>query len=169
VPIPTGQRRPETVHFPEVVQPPRAARDLPQELLDLERLMDRWIRVGPLSFGLDGILGLIPGFGDIATGLISAYIVAHAARNGVPQAALARMMTNVAIDSLLGMIPFAGDLFDFVWKANTKNIAIYREAMAGPRSTTKDWAYVGAFVFGVLLLLAIPVTLGILLLLRLLR
>lgn len=131
--------------------------------------MDRWIQVGPFSFGLDGVLGLVPGVGDLASGLISAYIVAHAARNGVPQAALARMMTNVAIDSLIGMIPFAGDLFDFLFKANSKNLAIYREAMAGSRNTAKDWGFVASVVTGVLLLLAIPVTLGIYLLLQLLR
>jgi hypothetical protein len=141
------------------------------ETLDqLERIMDRWITVGPLSFGLDGILGLIPGFGDLLGGVISAYIVARAARDGVHKAALARMMTNIAIDSLLGAVPFAGDLFDFLFKANTKNMQIYREAMAGGRrSAGKDWAYVALFVFVVFLILAVPVALGIMLFTRLWR
>ncbi|MBL8215321.1 MAG: DUF4112 domain-containing protein [Bryobacterales bacterium] len=161
--------RSERIHQPEVISPGRSSARIPDNILDLERLMDRWIQVGPFSFGLDGILGLVPGLGDLASGLISAYIIAHAARNGVPQAALARMMTNVAIDSILGMVPFIGDLFDFLFKANTKNLAIYREALAGNRSPAKDWGFVAVVLTGVLLLLAIPVSLGIYLLLQLLR
>lgn len=168
--MPIDQRpESETIRQPEILHPRHPSRDIPDSILDLERMMDRWIRVGPVSFGLDGILGLVPGFGDLASGLISAYIIAHAARNGVPQAALARMMTNVAIDSLVGMVPFLGDLFDFVWKANTKNLAIYRAAMSGQRSNAKDWGFVAVIIIGVLLLIAIPVTLGILLLLQLVR
>src|SRR5678816_2551779 len=60
----------------------------------LEWLMDRAIPVGRWSFGLDGILGLIPGLGDVVSGIVSSYIIARAARAGVPRAALARMMTN---------------------------------------------------------------------------
>lgn len=130
--------------------------------------MDRWIKVGPVSFGLDGVLGLIPGFGDLASGLISAYIIARASRDGVPRPALARMMTNVAIDTILGSIPFAGDLFDFMFKANTKNLQIYREALAGPQDARRDWTYVAVFLVGVLMLIAIPVTLAVLLLIRVL-
>jgi hypothetical protein len=147
----------------------RSTRQVPDSIIDLERLTDRWIQVGPLSFGLDGVLGLIPGFGDLASGLISAYIIARASRDGVPRAALARMMSNVAIDTMIGMIPFAGDLFDFLFKANTKNLQIYREALAGPRDARRDWTYVAVFLICVLAVVAIPVVLGVMLLMRVLH
>lgn len=129
--------------------------------------MDRWIQIGPFSIGLDGLLGLFPGLGDVSGGLISAYIIGKAARDGVPRAALARMITNVAIDTLVGAVPLVGDLFDFVFKANTKNVQIYREALAGPRNTGRDWGYVSLFVGAVLLIVAVPVTLAVLVLMRL--
>ena len=156
-------RTPTVIDMRRVPSP----RDVPESITQLEQVMDRWVKVGPFSFGLDGVLGLIPGFGDLASGLISAYIIAVASRDGVPRPALARMMANVGIDAILGSIPFAGDLFDFMFKANTKNLRIYREAMAGPRDARRDWMFVALFVIGVLALIAIPVTLAVLLLIRL--
>jgi hypothetical protein len=153
---------------PTIIEMRRVSpRDVPQSIEHLERVMDRWVKVGPFSFGLDGVLGLIPGIGDLASGLISAYIIAIASRDGVPRPALARMMANAGIDAILGSIPFAGDLFDFMFKANTKNLRIYREALAGPRDARRDWGFVALFVIGVLALIAIPVTLAVLLLIRL--
>ena len=75
-------------------------------------------------FGLDGILGLIPGFGDAATGAVSLYLAAEAWRLGMPLNAILRMGMNVGIDTLLGAIPLVGDLFDFAWKANQKNVRL---------------------------------------------
>lgn len=135
----------------------------------LEWLMERAIPVGRWSFGLDGILGLVPGLGDVASGLIATFIVARAARDGIPRAALARMMTNVAIDTLIGSVPIVGDLFDFMYKSNTKNLRIYQESLNGRRETAKDWTTVALFVLGMLTLLAIPVAIAILLLMRILR
>ena len=135
----------------------------------LEWLTERAIPLGRWSFGLDGILGLIPGLGDVVSGLLATYIVARAASDGVPRAALARMMTNVAIDTLLGSIPILGDLFDFMYKANTKNLRIYEESLNGRRATAKDWATVALFIAGMLVLLAIPVAIAIVLLMRVLR
>ena len=79
------------------------------------------------------------------------------------------MMTNVAIDTLVGSIPFVGDLFDFMYKANTKNLRIYEESLNGRRTAVKDWGTVALFVVGMLALLAIPVAITILLLMRVLR
>ncbi len=135
----------------------------------LEWLMERAIPVGRWSFGLDGILGLVPGIGDVVAGMIAMFIVARAARDGIPRAALARMMTNVAIDTLVGSVPIVGDLFDFMFKSNTKNLRIYEESLNGRRETAKDWATVILFVVGMLVLLAIPVAIAILLLMRVLR
>ena len=75
-------------------------------------------------FGLDGILGLIPGVGDAATGAVSLYLAAEAWRLGMPLSAILRMGVNVGIDTVLGAIPVVGDLFDFAWKANQKNVRL---------------------------------------------
>jgi hypothetical protein len=69
----------------------------------------------------------------------------------------------------VGSIPIAGDLFDFLYKANTKNLRIYRESLEGRSEPARDWGFVVVFAAGVLLLLAIPVTLAVLLILRLLQ
>jgi hypothetical protein len=135
----------------------------------LEWLMERAIPVGRWSFGLDGILGIIPGVGDVLAGIIASYIIARAARAGVPRAALARMMTNVAIDTLLGSVPIVGDVFDFLYKSNTKNLRIYQESLQGRSEPAKDWATVVLFIVAMLTLLAIPVAIALLLLTRVLR
>ena len=75
-------------------------------------------------FGLDGILGLIPGIGDAATGAVSLYLAAEAWRLGMPIPRILRMGVNVGIDTALGAIPLVGDLFDFAWKANQKNVRL---------------------------------------------
>lgn len=81
-----------------------------------------------LRFGLDAILGAaVPGLGDVATGGLGTYLFFVALRRGVPLAIIARMALNVVIDTLVGSVPVLGDLFDFAWKANAKNIALIRE------------------------------------------
>jgi hypothetical protein len=147
---------------------PRAGAPIDPIAEYLEYLTERSIRLGPWTIGLDGILGLIPGLGDILSGLLASYIVARAAQAGVPRAALARMMANVAMDTLLGAIPIVGDLFDFMYKANTKNLRIYRESLEGRSEPVRDWGAVVLFVGGSLLLLAIPIVLAWLLISRLL-
>jgi hypothetical protein len=149
-------------------QVPRAGAPLDPVAEYLEFLTERSIRIGPWSIGLDGILGLIPGLGDVLSGLLASYIVARAAQAGVPRAALARMMANVAMDTLLGAVPIVGDVFDFLYKANTKNLRIYREALEGRREPVRDWGAVILFVGGSLLLLAIPIVLAWMLFARLL-
>jgi hypothetical protein len=120
-------------------------------------LMDRSVRIGPWSVGLDGFLGLIPGVGDITGGAVSAFIIARAMQVGVPRGAIVRMVINVAIDSLLGAIPLVGDIFDFAFKANVKNVEIYRQALRGHRDPVRDWS----FIIVVFLILAAVVALPI--------
>src|SRR5262245_39074926 len=88
-------------------------------------LMDNSVRLGPWGVGLDGLLGLIPGIGDMAGTAISALIVARAMRSGIPKSAILRMVINVGLDALVGLVPFLGDIFDFAFKANTYNLQIY--------------------------------------------
>ena len=89
-------------------------------------------------FGLDAIIGLVPGFGDAAGALMSAYIVVQAARLGAPAASLVRMLLNVGIEAVVGAIPFAGDLFDAWFKANARNVALLRKELDRPGSTRKS-------------------------------
>lgn len=73
-------------------------------------------------FGLDGLIGLIPGVGDTATGLISAYLIGEASRMGARKRTILRMAGNTLFDMVLGAVPVFGDLFDFAYKANKKNV-----------------------------------------------
>ena len=100
-----------------------------ERLARLEHLFDRAYRLPgtDFRFGLDGILGLLPGIGDAATALVSSVIVADAWKSGARKRTIARMAKNVGVDFLIGSIPLVGDLFDFGYKANTKNIKLLRD------------------------------------------
>ncbi len=78
-------------------------------------------------FGVDGLIGLAPGLGDVVTTGLSLWIVHEAYRLGVPKPVLVRMLGNVAVDGLIGAVPVAGDVFDVLWRANRRNVRILRE------------------------------------------
>ena len=115
--------------------------------------MDDLFRVPVLGwrFGLDALVGLIPGIGDTGTSLASFYILASAVRHGVPKITLLRMGMNIGFDYLIGSLPVVGDIADVWWKSNKKNIALLRkratvsaeEARAGSIS---DWIFVGGII-----------------------
>lgn len=94
-----------------------------QRLERFAALMDRAVRVPGTSFrvGLDGVLGLVPGVGDVATTLLAGYLFAEAAGLGVRKRTMARMLANTGVDLVFGAIPVLGDLFDFAFKSNAKN------------------------------------------------
>ena len=77
-----------------------------------------------IRFGLDAIIGLVPGIGDAITTLISLYIVREAHALGAPRLVVARMLANVAIDGVFGAVPLVGDAFDVAWRANRRNMAL---------------------------------------------
>lgn len=117
-------------------------------------LLDRSIPLGGgYRIGLDPLIGLIPGAGDWIGALLSLYFIYEAARLGLPLKILARMSANVALESFLGLVPVIGDLFDFVWQANVRNLRLveqhYRPALPS-RSLRKVW--LALTVFSVLLL-----------------
>jgi uncharacterized protein DUF4112 len=115
-------------------------------------LMDESIAIGPWKIGLDGLVGLVPGLGDMAGAAVSGFIILGAAQRGIARSAVIRMVINVAVDAFLGAVPLVGDIFDFAFKSNTRNIQIYREALRGERTVVKDWVFIG---FVALLLLVI--------------
>ena len=105
----------------------------------LARLLDTAIRVPGTNvrLGLDPILGLVPGVGDVAGGLLSAYVLLLAARAGAPKALLLRMLGNLGVDSLVGTVPLLGDLFDVGFKANARNARLLDEHLERPRDTER--------------------------------
>jgi hypothetical protein len=117
----------------------------------ISRLLDNAIPIPgtKFRFGLDPILGLLPGGGDTVTGGLSAYIVVEAARMGLPREVLWQMVVNIILDSLAGTIPIIGDLFDVGWKANVKNIALLEKHLDLVESGKSD----RLFIFGLILLL----------------
>ena len=105
--------------------------EMAKALADLDRLarlLDSNWRIPGTSwrFGVDAVAGLLPGVGDLATGLISAYIVLQAPALGASNGVMARMIGNVALDTLVGSIPLLGSIFDVYYKANNRNIRLLR-------------------------------------------
>ncbi|HUP48683.1 MAG TPA: DUF4112 domain-containing protein [Thermoanaerobaculia bacterium] len=126
------------VHIPEVIEPDEK---LPPDLVALRRfadLMDEAFLVPGTSrrVGLDPIVGLLPGIGDIVTGAMSTWIIIGALRHRVPVKKIFRMLFNLVADIVIGAVPLAGDLFDALHKQNTKNMRIlmqYRNRRLPPR------------------------------------
>jgi len=119
--------------------------------------MDSSIQIGPVSFGLDGLIGLIPGLGDVATNIVSALIIIRAMQNGVHRAVILRMVLNLGIDTVLGLVPVIGDAFDFAYKANIRNVQIYRDAMNGTRQPARDWAFIAIVALLLIGLIVLPI------------
>jgi hypothetical protein len=100
----------------------------------LTRLLDTSIRIPGTGkrIGLDPLLGLVPWAGDAIGAVLSAYLVWESARLGASRGTVARMLLNVAVETVLGVIPVAGDVFDAVWKANTRNLRLLEGYLSDP-------------------------------------
>jgi len=125
----------------------------------LAQLLDNSITIPGTGWkiGLDPIVGLIPGIGDLIGSILSAYIILEAARAEVPGLTLFRMVVNVGIDTLLGAIPAIGDVFDAAWKSNIKNVALLERHLSKQAALPqKRRSYsVGAIVLTAIALLVI--------------
>ena len=119
-------------------------------------LLDNSIRVPGTQarFGLDAVLGLVPGIGDAAGAVLSAYVVVQAARLGAPVPSLLRMLLNVGVEAVVGAVPVVGDLFDAGWKANVRNVNLLRRELDRPGSTRRGSAGV-VLAIGVALFLVL--------------
>ena len=127
--------------------------EIEENLENLSRYLDDWVKIPIVGwrFGLDAIIGLVPNVGDTLTSLASFYILVAGARYGVPKITLLRMAFNIGLDYVVGSIPFFGDAFDFVWKANRQNMNLIRERGTGKGAgTTGDYIFVFAII-GVLI------------------
>ena len=146
------------------------------EVGTLDRRLQRLRRVGwildssfrvpgtRIRFGIDMIIGLVPGLGDLVAGALSLYIIAESARMGVPRSLLLRMGWNVAVDTLVGEIPIFGDLFDVAWKANMRNLVLLEQYLGRPVTSTKSSrGFVVVLCVGLLLLTAGAIALAVVL------
>ncbi|MBA3948552.1 MAG: DUF4112 domain-containing protein [Acidobacteria bacterium] len=137
-------------------------------LPDLRRyavLLDKAFRIPGtnIRFGLDPIVGLIPGLGDLASPVFAALLMVEGARLKVPRIILMRMLVNALTDAVIGAIPFVGLVGDVFFRANTKNLALLEQhAVPGGRAATKGdywfvWTMLGALVIGVILIVVLAI------------
>lgn len=127
------------------------------------RVLDELFRIPgtDIRFGLDSVMGLLPGGGDFAGGLFSAYVIISAARLGAPPSLLTRMGMNVVVDMVIGAVPVLGDLFDVAWKANRRNVELLEAYQAEPARTSSRNRLVLALVLaGILLVAGVVAVLG---------
>jgi uncharacterized protein DUF4112 len=159
---------PDKVHIPDVIDPDEK---LPPDLLALRRFaffMDEAFRVPGtrIRVGLDALLGLLPGVGDIIGALLSTWIIAGALRHRVPAWTIGRMVMNIVIDLVGGAVPLAGDVFDFLYEENMMNMRLleaHRDRRRPPRST-KSIALTLFAIVAFVLALAVAVVVGVVLL-----
>jgi hypothetical protein len=150
---------------PEILTPRRrpGGKAFDDEHLDmLSHLLDDFIRIPgtPIRFGLDGIVGFIPGIGDILGGLASSIIIIAAWFRGVPKVVVARMVLNVAIETAVGSIPFFGNLFDIGWRANRRNYALLTGAIAEPKKQSRmNWLFIACVCLALAALMVVPMLL----------
>ena len=121
-------------------EPTRAPDSQVRTARALARVLDSAVGIPgtPIRIGLDAILGLIPGGGDVAAAALSGYIVLTAARRGVPTPVIARMLVNVLADTAIGSIPILGDLFDVAFKSNQKNVELLERHDRSPGTVRRQ-------------------------------
>ena len=137
-------------------------RRAPADLEALAWLMDNSIPIPGTGrrIGLDAIIGLVPGIGDLVSSGASLFVVARAAGHGIPRVTVLRMLLNLGIDLVVGAIPVVGDAFDMWFKSNERNLDLFRRhAFASGADTRGDWS----FVIGVLAVGAAIIVAGIVL------
>lgn len=156
--------QPRVIEIDEVQTPEQAAkasvRDQPL-MAAIARIMDNaFVIPGTnIRFGLDPLIGLIPGFGDAAGAVVSTLLLIHGGRTGVPKIVLARMASNVLINTALGAVPIVGDAFSVGFKSNVRNLALLqRHATARRKSTATDWLFVFGLIVGILAAVALSIT-----------
>jgi hypothetical protein len=131
--------------------------DALQSARAVARLLDEAIEVPGTSWriGVDPLLGLVPGVGDVLGAILSSWILLVGVRLGAPASVVARMALNVAVDAVVGSVPLAGDLADFAWKANVRNVRLLETWLERPAPTRRaSRAVVAAIVLALLLVLA---------------
>jgi len=136
---------------------------VPSSLRRLAWLLDSSIRLpGGFRIGLDGIIGLVPGVGDLVAGVLSFYIVFAGVRLGMPVSVIARMILNVLLELVVGAVPVLGDLFDFIFKANERNIRLIEANMESPAVTRTSSYGIGWVILVMIIGLFMAIVIGVL-------
>ena len=154
-----------TVASPEIISPrtKHGRKMFDDENLDiLSHILDDFIKVPGTSirFGLDGIMGVVPGIGDILGGIASCIIIIAAWMRGVSYVTVLRMVVNVGIEAVVGSIPILGDMFDIAWRANRRNYALLTGSLYAPRKyTIQSWLFLAALCIVLAALVLLPVLL----------
>jgi Domain of unknown function (DUF4112) len=122
-------------------------------------LDDMWRIPGThIRFGLDALIGWIPGIGDAMAGIASCVIVFASWRRGAKSITLARMIANILLEMTLGAIPLVGDVFHIVWKANRRNYRLLlREKEQPGANTRRDWIFLAVIVVTAIAVVAVPI------------
>jgi hypothetical protein len=147
---------------PEIILPRRRS-SLSNESLDqIARVLDECFHIPGthVRFGLDALVGLVPGIGDVIGGFLSFIIVFSAWLRGIPKIALMHMVVNIGLDVVVGTVPFFGDAFVAWWKVNRRNFNLlmrYEHAANRRRETSRDWLFFLALSLIGLLFFAIPI------------
>jgi len=137
-----------------------------RRLRRISHLLDNAIPIPGTKYriGLDPILGLIPGGGDLISSIFAGYVVFKSAQMGVPQETLVKMAANIVFDTVAGTVPVAGDLLDVAWKANVKNIELLDAHLGSPEPGKKaDWLFVAALLLGLMLIVGGVIFLSVML------
>lgn len=137
-----------------------------RRLRRISHLLDNAIPIPGTKYriGLDPILGLIPGGGDLISSIFAGYVVFKSAQMGVPQETLVKMATNIVFDTVAGTVPVAGDLLDVAWKANVKNIELLDAHLGSPEPGKKaNWLFVAALLLGLMLIVGGVIFLSVML------
>jgi hypothetical protein len=126
-------------------------------------LDDMWRIPGTkVRFGLDALVGWVPGIGDAMAGIASCLIVFGSWRRGVPRITLTRMVANILLESTVGAIPIAGDIFHVAWKANRRNYRLLLREREQPGSAIKrDWIFLGVILLMIVAAVGIPIAIVI--------
>lgn len=138
--------------------------------MNVERRLDRlriWQRLlenafqvpgTRIRFGWDAIVGLVPWFGDAVAGLLGSVIIIHAYQMRVPRVVQLRMLINLVVDVVIGMVPLVGDVADVFWKSNTKNFALLEHYAGTDRpARSGDWMFVAAVISAIGIVVMLPI------------
>jgi hypothetical protein len=155
----------QNIEIDEVLPAEKSGR--PGESVDplvafVARLMDTVFTIPGtnIRFGLDPLIGLIPGFGDLAATLVSTLLILQSSRHSVPRIVLARMALNVLINAALGSLPVVGDIFSVFFRSNVKNYALLQRHAGNKRtSTAGDWLFVVGLI-GAMILVVVLIFVG---------
>lgn len=136
------------------------------DLKILSQALDSKFSIGSFRFGYDGLIGLVPVIGDTITMCLSMYIVVRAIFMRYPTSIIIKMFINVLVENIISIIPLFGNIFDFIWKSNLKNIRLLEAFDSYPKATIRStklqlfilfFSIIGIFIFSIYLIIKLTI------------